>query len=78
MRSLQEERSFMYCEPQPPDVATGSYNVCILLLWIGIYLHKANARRWLMMFLQMEVYHDDKDAKLRDGHGQGRGTTFNA
>ena len=68
----------MYGEPQPPDVATGSYNVCVYLLLIGICLHMANAHCWLTLALQMEVFHDGTDAKLRDSFGQGRGTTFDA
>lgn len=36
----------------------------VLLLLIGIYLHASHARCWLMVLLQMEVCHDDKDAKL--------------
>ena len=81
MRSVQEERPFVYSESQPPNVDTGSYNVCTL--WYTSIVHQAivpasDAQCWLMVHLQMEVCHDDKDAKLRDGHGQSWGTTFNA
>lgn len=81
MRSLQEERPFVYGEPQPPNVDTGSYNVCTPGYTSIVHqaiLPASNARCWLMVLLQMEVCHDDKDAKLRDGHGQSWGTTFNA
>lgn len=47
-----------------------TYVLCsIRLLLMGIRIHAQNARCWLIVLLQMEICHDDKDAELRDGHG---------
>lgn len=69
MRTLQKERPLVYGESQPPDAATGSYNVCTHVLLIDIWRFMVNTHGWLTLALQMEVCHDDSDAKLRGGLG---------